>query len=896
MSEPDTIKPYMRLSGLEPLTVRPESNFINIGERTNVTGSKKFARLVRENKYEEALSVARQQVESGAQILDVNMDDALLDGVSAMTTFLNLLQSEPDIARIPIMIDSSKFEIIEAGLKCVQGKCIVNSISLKEGEAKFIQQAEICRMFGASVVVMAFDENGQADTLQKRIDVCERAYKILTEQVEFDPQDIIFDPNIFAVATGLEEHNNYAVDYIEATRIIKQKMPLVKVSGGVSNLSFSFRGNDHVREAMHSIFLFYAIKAGMDMGIVNAGQLVIYDEIEPALREICEDVILNRNNSNNEATEKLIGFAETVKKKDKEEKKDDAWRGTAVEERLKHALINGITDFIDVDTEEARQKYPKPLEVIEGPLMDGMNVVGDLFGSGKMFLPQVVKSARVMKKSVAYLTPFIEEEKRNNPQVLETAVSKILLATVKGDVHDIGKNIVGVVLGCNGYNVIDLGVMVPADRILETAQKENVDIIGLSGLITPSLDEMVHVAHEMKRRNMQQPLLIGGATTSRTHTAVKIAPQYDNGVVHVLDASRSVTVVSNLLNADQKKNLLLRIEGEYNSLRSQFLNKQLQKNLIPYEEAVILKEYLDWKHYTATKPVVDGVKVFKQFDLATLAQYIDWGPFFIAWEMPGKFPDVLDDKIFGTEARRLFEDANKLLQKIIDEKWLNADGVIGFWPATSNNRDTVTLQTENGEVKLEFLRQQLKKAIGQPCYSLGDFICPGEMGDDFMGAFAVTIHNAQTWVRKFAEEHDEYNKIMVQILADRLVEAFAECLHQQVRKNYWGYAKDENLANEDLIKEGYKGIRPAPGYPACPDHTEKIKLFELLHVKENINIELTESLAMDPPASVCGWYIAHPQSHYFGLGKIQKDQLEDYAARKGMPIDEMERWLRTNLE
>jgi 5-methyltetrahydrofolate--homocysteine methyltransferase len=893
MSNQQIIKPYLKLSGLESLTVRPESNFVNIGERTNVTGSKKFARLIRENNYEEALSVARQQVENGAQVLDVNMDDALLDGVAAMTKFLNLLQSEPDIARIPIMIDSSKFEIIEAGLKCVQGKCIVNSISLKEGEEKFIRQAEICNMFGASVVVMAFDENGQADTLEKRVSFSERAYKILTEKVGFKPQDIIFDPNIFAIATGLEEHNNYAVDFIEATKRIKQKMPLTRISGGVSNLSFSFRGNEHVREAMHSVFLFYAIKAGMDMGIVNAGQLVVYDEIEPELKKLCEDVILNRNNDNNEATEKLIAFAETVKKKDKTEKKDDAWRNASVEERLKHSLVNGITDYIDIDTEEARQKYPKPLTVIEGPLMDGMNVVGDLFGSGKMFLPQVVKSARVMKKSVAYLTPFIEQEKLNNPNALKSAVAKVLLATVKGDVHDIGKNIVGVVLGCNGYDVIDLGVMVPADKILDTAIKENVDIIGLSGLITPSLDEMVHVAHEMKRRNMQQPLLIGGATTSRMHTAVKIAPQYDNGVVHVLDASRSVTVVTNLLNKGQKANLLNQVANEYEGLRNQFKNKN-QKNLIKYEEAVALKEKLDWENYQPTKPAIDEVKVFKDFDLGTIAKYIDWGPFFIAWEMPGKFPAVLTDKVFGTEATRLYNDANNLLKKIIEENWFTANGVIGFWEAQSNNRDTIILQTKEGEVHLESLRQQQKKAAGQSNFSLADFVSP--KSSDYMGAFAVTIHNAKKHILKFAAENDDYNKILVQILADRFVEAFAECLHHEVRTKYWGYAKDESLSNEELIKEKYKGIRPAPGYPACPDHTEKIKLFKLLDVTNNIRIELTESLAMDPPASVCGWYFAHPQSHYFGLGKITHDQLEDYAKRKNMSIEEAQRWLSNNLE
>ena len=905
------IKPYLRLSGLEPLVIRPESNFVNIGERTNVTGSKKFARLIRENKYEEALSVARQQVENGAQILDVNMDDALLDGVQAMTTFLNLLQGEPDIAKIPVMIDSSKFEIIEAGLKCVQGKCIVNSISMKEGEEKFIKQAEICKMYGASAVVMAFDEKGQADTLQRRVNICSKAYKILTERVGYDPQDIIFDPNIFAVATGLEEHNNYAVDFIEATKIIKKRMPLAKISGGVSNLSFSFRGNDHVREAMHSVFLYHAIKAGMDMGIVNAGQLVVYDEIEPALQQLCENVILNRNNDNNEATEKLIAFAENIKVKGKIEVKDEVWRNSSVEERLKHALINGITDHIESDTEEARKKYPKPLDVIEGPLMDGMNVVGDLFGSGKMFLPQVVKSARVMKKSVAWLTPYIEEEKKNNPTALKSNVARIVLATVKGDVHDIGKNIVGVVLGCNGYDVKDLGVMVPADKILDTAEKENADIIGLSGLITPSLDEMVHVAHEMKRRNMKQPLLIGGATTSRMHTAVKIAPQYENGVVHVLDASRSVTVVTNLLNKGNKQSFLDETKKEYTNLRNQFLNKQKGKTLIPYEEAVITKEYFDWKNYKPVRPAVEGVKSLQEFDLGTIAKYIDWGPFFIAWEMPGQFPAVLTDQIFGTEAKRLFNDAQKLVEKITSEKWFTANGVIGFWPATSNNADTVTLQTNDGEIKLEFLRQQLKKAIGQPSFSLADFIKPaspaprttpelsspfGRQGADFIGAFAVTIHGAKKHVDKFAAEQDEYNKIMVQILADRFVEAFAECLHQKVRKEFWGYAKDEGLTNEQLIKEEYKGIRPAPGYPACPDHTEKIKLFQLLNAGENIGVELTESLAMNPPASVCGWYIAHPQSHYFGLGKIGRDQLEDFAKRKGMSVEEAERWLRPNLE
>lgn len=906
MSTNITIKPYLRLSGLEPLVIRPETNFVNVGERTNVTGSKKFARLIRENKYEEALSVARQQVESGAQVLDVNMDDALLDGVKAMTTFLNLLQSEPDIAKIPIMIDSSKFEVIEAGLKCVQGKCIVNSISMKEGVDKFIREAKICKLYGASVVVMAFDEQGQADTLQRRVDICTTAYNILTQQVGFDPQDIIFDPNIFAVATGIEEHNNYAVDFIEATRIIKQRMPLAKISGGVSNVSFSFRGNEPVREAMHSVFLYHAIKAGMDMGIVNAGQLVVYDEIEPQLRELCEDVIQNRRE---DATDRLITFAETVKAKDKSEVKNEAWRANTVEDRLKHALINGITDYIDQDTEEARLKYPKPLDVIEGPLMDGMNVVGDLFGSGKMFLPQVVKSARVMKKSVAILTPYIEEEKerlRNSGESTATSgAARILLATVKGDVHDIGKNIVGVVLGCNGYDIIDMGVMVPADKILETAQKEKVDIIGLSGLITPSLDEMVHVAHEMKRRNMNQPLLIGGATTSRMHTAVKIAPQYENGVVHVLDASRSVTVAGSLLSKEQKPEFLSTIGKEYQKLRDDFSSKKTAKQYLPFEQAQENRVAIDWNNYTPVVPQFTGTKVFDNYDLNELVDYIDWGPFFIAWELHGKFPAILQDEKVGKEATKLFEDANELLKTIITEKWLTARGVIGFWQANSNGKDSMFVYDENGKEKarLESLRQQNKKAAGQPNFSLADFVKPatspfggGQEGADYMGAFSVTIHGIEPHIKKFVENHDDYNKIMLQVLADRLAEAFAELLHERVRKEFWGYAKEEHLTNEELIKESYLGIRPAPGYPACPDHTEKYKLFNLLGGQEATGITLTESLAMYPASSICGWYFAHPQSQYFGLGKIQKDQVVDYAGRKNMPVEEIERWLRPVLE
>lgn len=887
------IRPFLRLSGLEPLTIRPETNFVNVGERTNVTGSKKFARLIRENKYEEALSVARQQVESGAQVLDVNMDDALLDGVQAMTTFLNLLQSEPDIAKIPVMIDSSKFSIIEAGLKCVQGKCIVNSISLKEGEEKFTEQAIICRDYGAAVIVMAFDEKGQADTLERRVTICERAYNILTGTVGFRPEDIIFDPNIFAIATGIEEHNNYAVDFIDATRSIKQKMPLTKISGGVSNISFSFRGNDTVREAMHSVFLYHAIKAGMDMGIVNAGALQVYDEIEPQLRELCEDVIHNKRP---DATERLVNFAETVKAKGKEEKKDDAWRNAPVEERLKHALVNGITDHIDTDTEEARLKYPRPLDVIEGPLMDGMNVVGDLFGSGRMFLPQVVKSARVMKKSVAWLTPFIEEEKRANPAAQTGGVAKILMATVKGDVHDIGKNIVGVVLGCNGYDVIDMGVMVPADKILDRAEEEQADIIGLSGLITPSLDEMVHVAREMKRRNMKQPLLIGGATTSRTHTAVKIAPEYEQGVVHVLDASRSVTVAGNLLNKENKPAFLRNISTEYDKIRSDFANKKSAKEYIPYSVAQQKGVQIDWNNYTPPAPLFTGTMVFDGYDISEIRQYIDWGPFFIAWEMKGKYPAILSDEHAGAEATKLFNDANALLDKIVAENWLTAKGVIGFWQTSRPAPDTIVLRSDDGTEleRLECLRQQVKKAEGQPEFSLADFISPVQ--GDHIGAFAVSIHGIEPHLQRFVAAHDDYNKIMLQAITDRLAEAFAELLHLKVRREYWGYAADEQLSIEELVKEQYRGIRPAPGYPACPDHTEKYKLFTLLQATEHAGIKLTESLAMYPAASVCGWYFSHPDSTYFGIGHILEDQFQDYLKRKGLPEDEMKKWLSPILD
>ena len=945
MSDTIQIKPFLRLAGLEPLVVRPETNFVNIGERTNVTGSKKFARLIRSDNYEEALSVARQQVESGAQILDVNMDDALLDGEKAMTTFLNLLQAEPDIARIPIMIDSSKFNIIEAGLKCVQGKCIVNSISMKEGEEKFIEQAIICKSYGASVIVMAFDEKGQADTKDRKVEICEKAYKILTEQVGYDPQDIIFDPNIFAIATGIEEHNNYGVDFIEATRIIKEKMPLAKISGGVSNVSFSFRGNDTVRDAMHSVFLYHAIKAGMDMGIVNAGQLQVYEQIEPQLKELCEDVILNRDP---ESTDKLLAFAETVKQKGKAEVKDEAWRKEAVEKRLSYALVNGITDYIDADTEEARLKYPKPLDVIEGPLMDGMNIVGDLFGSGKMFLPQVVKSARVMKKSVAILTPYIEAEKEERRLAHVAAgtkneegagAAKILLATVKGDVHDIGKNIVGVVLGCNGYDIIDLGVMVSADKILQTAKEKNVDIIGLSGLITPSLDEMVHIAKEMKRRDFEIPLLIGGATTSRMHTAVRIAPEYDNGVLHVLDASRSVTAAGSLLSKEQKPDFLKAIKKEYDKLKEDFGNKKSIKNYLPFAEAQKNGAKIDWRNFTPVTPTFTGTKTFEDYDLNELEKYIDWQPFFIAWEMHGKFPDILADKIIGQEATKLFNDAKNLLKKIMEEKWLVAKGVVGFWEACSDGKDSINVKCETSDVKLECLRQQIKKAPGQPNLALADFIkqCPspqismqmagstkapsrgegetditlietgnqddfdlsspfGGQGADYIGAFAVSIHGIEEHIKRFESQHDDYNKIILQALSDRLAEAFAELLHERTRKEFWGYATEEHLTKEELIEEKYLGIRPAPGYPACPDHTEKYKLFKLLNATENAGIILTESLAMYPASSVCGWYFAHSESKYFGVGKIGKDQLEDYAKRKNIPLEEMERWLRPNLE
>ncbi|BDQ03476.1 methionine synthase [Ignavibacterium sp.] len=1064
---PKPQEPYLRLSGLEPVILRPDSNFMNIGERTNVAGSKKFARLIKEEKYDEALSVARDQVEGGAQVLDVNMDEGMLDSEKAMTKFLNLLEAEPDIAKLPIMIDSSKWSVIEAGLKCLQGKGIVNSISLKEGEEVFKEHAKKILSYGAAVIVMAFDEKGQADTFERRIEICKRAYDILTKEVGFPPQDIIFDPNILAIATGMSEHNNYAVDYIEATRWIKQNLPLAKVSGGVSNLSFSFRGNDVVREAMHSAFLYHAIKAGMDMGIVNAGQLVVYEDIPKDLLELVEDVILNRRT---DATERLIDFAEKIKKQDKvhiEEKKDE-WRNLSVEERLKHALIKGITDYIDDDIAEALEKYSAPLEIIEGPLMAGMNVVGDLFGAGKMFLPQVVKSARVMKKAVAILEPFIAKpqissgneslipspspkekganasssesdkfdwmtadpgvygllkefvkQNRSNPteaeekmwellrdrrlenykfrrqhiigkyiadfvcleqkliieidglihqlpdnkesdeirtqwlnevgfkvirftneqvikdtkNVLEEIIknlkvpsfggdlgeasnregfdeakeedlggASVLLATVKGDVHDIGKNIVAVVLGCNSYNVIDLGVMVHAEKIIQTAIDKKVDVIGLSGLITPSLDEMVHVAKEMQRRGLKIPLLIGGATTSRVHTAVKIDPSYDGAVIHVLDASRSVPVVSSLLNPDEteRRKYIQSVKDEYKKLREDYLKKKTDKQLIPIEKARENKLKIDWSKSQIKKPNKLGVTVLKNYSLSVLRNYIDWTPFFQTWELKGKYPAIFDDEKIGSEAKKLFDDANKLLEKVVSENLLTANAVFGLFPANSVGDDIEVYSDESRKgvlTVLHTLRQQMQKTVGQPNIALADFVAPKDSGlIDYIGAFAVTAGiGIEKLIREFEKNHDDYNSIMIKAIADRLAEAFAEHLHELVRKEYWGYASDENLTNEELIKENYIGIRPAPGYPAQPDHTEKPIIFDLLKVEEHSGIKLTESMAMYPAASVSGLYFAHPEAKYFQVGKIDKDQVLDYHRRKGMSVEEIERWLSPNL-
>ncbi len=878
------------LSGLEPLVVRKESNFINIGERTNVMGSKKFARLIKEENYTEALSVARQQVENGAQIIDINMDDAMIDAESAMTKFLTLIAAEPDIAKVPIMLDSSKWSVIEAGLKCLQGKGIVNSISLKEGEEVFKEHARKILNYGAATIVMAFDEQGQADSYERKINICKRAYKILTEEVNFQPEDIIFDPNIFAVATGIEEHNNYAVDFIEATRWIKQNLPNAKVSGGVSNVSFSFRGNNTVREAIHSVFLYHAIKAGMDMGIVNAGQLEIYEEIPKDLLERVEDVILNRRN---DATERLIEFAESVKGISKSKAKTEEWRTWNATERLKHALIKGIDKYIEEDVADVLKQLPEALDIIEGPLMDGMNKVGDLFGSGKMFLPQVVKSARVIKKAVAILTPIIEKQRKTSEV---QKAGKILLATVKGDVHDIGKNIVGVVLGCNNYDIVDLGVMVPSEHIISKAKDENVDMIGLSGLITPSLEEMVHVATEMKRENLTIPLLIGGATTSKVHTAVKIEEHYDGGVIHVHDASKAVTIAGQLLSRETQKDFLANITEEYNLLRENHSKKTSAKNNISIEEARENKFTIKWNELNIIKPNIIGIKTLNDFPLEEIVNYIDWTPFFIAWEFKGKYPAILNDERLGSEAKKLFNDALKLMDEIISKKLLKANAVFGIFPANSIH-DDIQLYTDDKRntvlTTLHTLRQQSDKGEKFSNLALADFVAPKETNiKDYIGAFAVTTGiGVDELVDKYEKENDDYNAIMVKALADRLAEAFAELLHKKLRIEFWGYAKDENLTNEDLIKEKYIGIRPAPGYPAQPDHTEKKILFELLDVENNTGITLTESFAMYPTAAVSGFYFANPFAKYFNVGKISKDQVEDYAKRKGMSIEEIEKWL-----
>jgi 5-methyltetrahydrofolate--homocysteine methyltransferase len=884
------IEPYLRLSGLEPVTLRPDSNFMNVGERTNVTGSKKFARLILQGNYDEALSVAREQVEGGAQVIDVNMDEGMLDAVAAMTKFLNLVGAEPDIARVPVMVDSSKFHVIEAGLKCLQGKSIVNSISLKEGEAEFIRQATLIKKFGAALIVMAFDENGQADTFQRRIEICERAYRLLTEVVKFPAQDIIFDPNIFPVATGMDEHRKNALDFFEATAWIKQNLPLAKISGGVSNVSFSFRGNDVVREAIHSSFLYHAIAKGMDMGIVNPSQLQIYDEIPKELLQLVEDVLLDRND---EATERLIQHAESLKGQSLvKQEKDEAWRLLPVNDRLTHSLVKGIVDYIDVDVEEARKNQPKALNLIEGPLMDGMNVVGDLFGAGKMFLPQVVKSARVMKKAVAYLLPYLEAEKVEG----KSKAGKVVLATVKGDVHDIGKNIVGVVLACNNYDVVDLGVMVAADKILDAAIKEESDVIGLSGLITPSLDEMVHVAKEMSRRGFTIPLLIGGATTSKVHTAVKIEPHYPAKVVHVNDASRSVPVVSNLLSEDLHEAYILSVKEEYERVRAYNLKEQAAKVFLSFSDAIKNKLKIDWSTYAPVPPKRMDLLVFNQHPLEDFIPFIDWTPFFHSWEMKGSYPKIFNDPEKGDEAKKLFDDAQRMLKQIVQEKWLQANGVARMVPANSSGEDIEIYSDESRAVvegKFFGLRQQTGKPDGTPNVSLSDFVAPVESGlKDYIGAFAVTTGiGLDERVAQFEKQHDDYSAIMLKALADRLAEAFTEWLHLRVRTEYWAYTANENLSAQDLLKEEYRGIRPAPGYPSQPDHTEKRFLFSLLKVNESTGIELTESLAMVPTAAVCGIYLAHPEARYFALGKIKQDQVADYANRKGISLEEAERWL-----
>lgn len=886
-------KNTLKLSGLEPLIVSTESNFINIGERTNVTGSRAFLRMIQDGDYEAAIAVALEQVVGGAQVIDINMDEGMIDGKEAMVTFLNLIAAEPDIARVPIMIDSSKWEIIFAGLKCIQGKGIVNSISLKEGEAQFVEQATIIKNFGAAVIVMAFDENGQADSFERRIEICERSYKVLTEKVGFNKEDIIFDPNIFPVATGMEEHNANALDFFRATKWIKSNLDGAHVSGGVSNVSFSFRGNTKVREAMHSAFLYHAIANGMDMGIVNPTMLEIYSDIEPDLLTYVEDVLLNRRS---DATERLLEYAETVKGKGKKKTIDLTWRTQDVKERLSYSLTKGIVEFIVEDVEECRQNYPRPIQVIEGPLMDGMNIVGDLFGSGKMFLPQVVKSARVMKKAVAYLLPFIEAEKGGK---IESS-GKILMATVKGDVHDIGKNIVGVVLGCNNYEIIDLGVMVPAEKIIAVAKKENVDIIGLSGLITPSLDEMVHVAKELEQAKLNIPLLIGGATTSKVHTAVKIDEHYNLGqTVHVLDASRSVTVAERLL-GQKKKPFIDELTDEYERLRVQHQKHLKAKKLIPIGEARKNKLQLEFNENTISRPKNLGVKTLDQVPIEALIPFIDWTPFFQTWELHGRYPNILEDKIVGTEAKKLFLDAQKMLGKIQDEKWLNAKGILGIFPANSVD-DDIEIYEDEARTKILYtqrtLRQQSKKAKGQSNLALSDFIAPKDSGEtDYIGAFAVTSGlGIDPYIDKFEADHDDYNSILLKALADRLAEAFAEYLHNEVRRTIWGYAAHEKLSNHELIKEKYSGIRPAPGYPACPDHTEKTGLFSLLGVPQKIGINLTESLAMMPVSSVSGWYFAHPKSKYFGLGKINEDQVKDLCARKVVDYEANKKWYSSIL-
>jgi 5-methyltetrahydrofolate--homocysteine methyltransferase len=886
-----TTNNYLKLSGLEPLIITPETNFVNVGERTNVTGSRKFLRLIKEEQYEEALDIARNQVEGGAQIIDVNMDEGMLDGVYAMTKFLNLIAAEPDISRVPVMIDSSKWEIIEAGLKVIQGKGVVNSISLKEGEEKFIEYAKKIKRYGAAVIVMAFDEKGQADNYERRIEICKRSYDVLVDKVGFPAQDIIFDPNIFPVATGMEEHKLNALDFFRATKWIRENLPYAHISGGVSNVSFSFRGNDKVREAMHSAFLYHAIKNGMTMGIVNPEMLEIYDEIDPVLLEHVEDVLLNRRE---DATERLLDLAESFKGDFKANEKAIAeWRNGTVQERLTHSLVKGIDEFIEIDVEEARQAAAKPIEVIEINLMAGMNVVGDLFGSGKMFLPQVVKSARVMKKAVAYLLPYIEAEKDGVSQ----SAGKVLMATVKGDVHDIGKNIVSVVLACNNYEIVDLGVMVAPEKIIAAAIEHNVDIIGLSGLITPSLDEMVYLAKELDKINVQIPIMIGGATTSRAHTAVKIAPQYKATVVHVNDASRAVTVAGNLLNSDTNEKYTQDIRTEYDALREGYLNRSRDKNFLTIEQARVNKLKLDWNTYTPTKPNFIGTKTV-DVAIADLVDYIDWTPFFNSWELYGKYPAILTDEVVGEQATSLFSDAQQMLHQLIKENWLTAKGILGIFPANTINDDDIQLTTDNGQpITFLTLRQQSQKTAGAPNIALADFIAPKDSGvQDYMGCFCVTTgFGVEEKAKAFEKDLDDYNSILVKALGDRLAEAFAEYLHLQVRKEIWGYASKENLSNQDLIAENYKGIRPAPGYPACPDHLEKPTIWKLLDVEQKIGVTLTESMAMWPASSVSGYYFANPESKYFGLGKIKQDQVEDYSKRRNTTMEQAQKWLAPNI-